>query len=70
MQSTVANHTVGVNSVSRITKETTMGVQGSLTRPDLVREMAYLERLLYKNKQQHRSSRHFQQLLDVRIRIL
>ncbi len=47
-----------------------MGVQGSLTRPDLVREMAYLERLLYKNKQQHRSSRHFQQLLDVRIRIL
>ncbi|CAL8470705.1 g10247 [Coccomyxa elongata] len=40
-------------------------LQGSLTRPDLVREMAYLERLLYKNKQQHRSSRHFQQLLDV-----
>ncbi|BDA45714.1 hypothetical protein COCOBI_07-5010 [Coccomyxa sp. Obi] len=40
-------------------------LQGSLTRPDLVREMAYLERLLYKNKQQHRSSRHFQQLFDV-----
>ncbi|KAK9903949.1 hypothetical protein WJX75_001135 [Coccomyxa subellipsoidea] len=40
-------------------------LQGSLTRPDLVREMAYLERLLYKNKQQHRTSGHFQQLIDV-----
>lgn len=42
-----------------------MTPQGSLTRPDLVREMAYLERLLYKNKQQHRTSGHFQQLIDV-----
>ena len=27
--------------------------------------MAYLERLLYKNKQQHRASHHYQRLQEV-----
>ena len=39
-------------------------MQGSLTRPDLKREMKYLEKLLYKNKNQHRESQHFRRLRE------
>ena len=40
-------------------------MQGSLTRPDLQREMKYLEKLLYKNRNQHRESQHFHRLQEV-----
>ena len=39
--------------------------QGALARTDLARETALLERLLYKNKQQHRGSQHFRRLMEV-----
>ena len=39
-------------------------MQGSLTRPDLKREMKYLEKLLYKNRNQHRESQHFRRLQE------
>ena len=39
-----------------------LAMQGSLTRPDLKREMKYLEKLLYKNRNQHRESQHFRRL--------
>ncbi|KAK9845469.1 hypothetical protein WJX81_007310 [Elliptochloris bilobata] len=41
-------------------------LQGALARTDLSREAALLERLLYKNKQQHRASQHYRRLLEVR----
>ena len=42
-------------------------MQGSLTRPDLKRETQYLEKLLYKNKKQHRASQHFRRLQEASI---
>jgi hypothetical protein len=42
------------------------GIQVSLQRSDLWREAALLERLLYKNKHQHRGSHHFTKLQEVR----
>ena len=42
------------------------GAQASLEREDLWREVALLERLIYKNRSQHRSSIHFRRLLEVR----
>ena len=40
--------------------------QGSLARKDLWYEAALLKKLLYKSKNQHRSSKHFQYLTQVR----
>ena len=42
-----------------------MSVQGSLTRSDLWFESSLLDKLLYKSKNQHRSSKHFQRLQEV-----
>lgn len=39
--------------------------QGSLARRDLWYEAALLKKLLYKSKNQHRSSKHFQCLSEV-----
>ena len=39
--------------------------QAALERQDLWREVAILERLIYKNRSQHRSSVHFRRLLEV-----
>jgi hypothetical protein len=41
------------------------GIQVSLQRSDLWREAALLERLLYKNKHQHRGSHYFTKLQEV-----
>lgn len=43
---------------------TLAALQGALARTDLARETALLERLLYKNKQQHRGSLHFRRLME------
>jgi len=40
-------------------------LQGSLVRTDLWYEAALLSKLLYKSKNQHRSSKHFQYLSEV-----
>lgn len=40
--------------------------QAALARADLWAEAALLERLLYKNRSQHRGSRHYKKLLEVR----
>ncbi len=40
--------------------------QGALARKDLDAEAVLLERLLYKNKNQHRASQHFRRLLEAR----
>lgn len=40
-------------------------LQGSLVRTDLWYEVALLSKLLYKSKNQHRSSKHFQYLTEV-----
>lgn len=40
--------------------------QAALARPDLWQELALLEKLLYKNANQHRGARHFQGLQEVR----
>jgi hypothetical protein len=42
------------------------GAADALTREDLWAEAALLERLLYKNKSQHRGSRHYERLLEAR----
>lgn len=42
-------------------------IQGSLSRRDLWYEAALLKKLLYKSKNQHRSSKHFQYLSEVYI---
>lgn len=39
--------------------------QVSLQFPDLVKEAALLDRLLYKNRNQHRGSLHFRKLSEV-----
>ena len=44
------------------------GAADALARPDLWAEAALLERLLYKSRSQHRSSRHYARLLEVRAR--
>lgn len=36
-----------------------------MSAPALARELAVLDRLVYKNRAQHRGSRHFQRLLEV-----
>jgi Domain of unknown function (DUF4477) len=41
-------------------------LQASFQQPELWREAALLDRLLYKNRSQHRSSCHFQRLQEVR----
>lgn len=45
---------------------TTQPLQAALARPDLWQEAALLERLLYKNANQHRGAQHFQRLQEVR----
>ena len=40
--------------------------QANLQREDLWQEAALLDRLLYKNRSQHRGSHHFRRLLEVR----
>ena len=40
--------------------------QAALARPDLWREVTLLEKLLYKNANQHRGAQHFQRLQEVR----
>lgn len=42
--------------------------QDALARPDLWQEVELLEKLLYKNSNQHRGSLHFQRLQEVRRR--
>jgi len=44
------------------------GASTALAREDLWAEAALLERLLYKSRSQHRSSRHYARLLEVRAR--
>jgi hypothetical protein len=41
-------------------------LQGSLARVDLWQELQLLEKLLYKNKNQHQGAQHFQRLQEVR----
>ncbi|KAL0021447.1 hypothetical protein WJX79_000584 [Trebouxia sp. C0005] len=43
-----------------------VALQGSLVRTDLWYEAALLSKLLYKSKNQHRSSKHFQYLSEVK----
>ncbi|DBA79811.1 hypothetical protein WJX77_011348 [Trebouxia sp. C0004] len=43
-----------------------LALQGSLVRTDLWHEAALLSKLLYKSKNQHRSSKHFQYLSEVK----
>ncbi|KAL0050812.1 hypothetical protein WJX82_007614 [Trebouxia sp. C0006] len=43
-----------------------VALQGSLVRTDLWYEVALLSKLLYKSKNQHRSSKHFQYLTEVK----
>ena len=43
-------------------------LQGELARPDLWQEYLLLEKLLYKNANQHRGAQHFQRLQEVRWR--
>ena len=43
-------------------------LQGELARPDLWQECLLLEKLLYKNANQHRGAQHFQRLQEVRVR--
>ena len=43
----------------------TLLIQGVLARRDLWYEAALLKKLLYKSKNQHRSSKHFQYLSEV-----
>ena len=40
-------------------------LQGALTPPQLWREVALFERLLYKNRSQHRRGRYFERCLEV-----
>ena len=53
-----------VRAGHQIDDHTLCTMQGSLTRPDLKREMKYLEKLLYKNRNQHRESQHFRRLQE------
>lgn len=41
------------------------GLQGALGRPDLWQELQLLDKLLYKNSNQHRSAQHYQRLQEV-----
>jgi hypothetical protein len=43
-------------------------LQGELARLDLWQEYLLLEKLLYKNTNQHRGAQHFQRLQEVRWR--
>jgi hypothetical protein len=43
-----------------------MPLQGELAAPELFQEAAILQRLMYKNKQQHREAGHFKHLQEVR----
>ncbi len=42
-----------------------MPLQGELAAPELFQEAAILQRLMYKNKQQHREAGHFKHLQEV-----
>ncbi len=41
--------------------------QGGLAPPQLWQEVALFERLLYKNRNQHRRGRYFQRCLEVQL---
>ena len=50
--------------------ESDHNMQGNLTRPEVKLEMRLLEKLLYKNKSQHRQSQHYRRLEEVCLSLL